>query len=155
MSAGPKPNPKPATVPASYPQNPAKQPALIVSDTIMPTNTKPSTSIPPMTEYPPVLIDGTPSSAFAASPTPGYPAPFFTLDENQVQRLSSLLGANIQSPEQLVTRVAKLTTISVNGCEITLSEGLLNRMKSRALKQWGNDWIKSTVTRLIANEMGW
>lgn len=151
MSAGPKPNPKPATVPASYPQNPAKQPALIVSNTTMPTipNTRPTPGIPPMTEYPPILIDGTPGAS------PLSPLPLFTLDENQVQRLSALLGANIQSPEQLVTRVAKLTTISVNGCEITLSEGLLNRMKSRALKQWGNDWIKSTVTRLIANEMGW
>lgn len=77
------------------------------------------------------------------------------LTYSDVQRLSQLLGYNIQSPADILQRVARLSTVSVNGTEIVLPEGLLQRMKSRALRAWGEEWLKRTVLRVLSNEVGY
>lgn len=72
-----------------------------------------------------------------------------------VHRLSQLLGYNIQTPAELITKVQRMTTISVDGCEIQLGEGLLSRLKSRALSQWGPEWLGKQVRDLLHGYCGW
>lgn len=78
-----------------------------------------------------------------------------TLSQSHLDRINYLLGYNVRSPEELIHRIKQSTAITVQGADIPLADGLRVRLKSRAGSQWGQEWIKTTVTRLLHDYVGW
>lgn len=77
------------------------------------------------------------------------------LDAADLANLSVYLGRNIRKVSELVSAVRAVTTLSVNGTEITLDPYLLNRLKSRChpTEDFG-EFIKRTVKEQLAGYCG-
>ncbi len=96
------------------------------------------------------LIEREDENPQATPPEPGA----IILLPSDVRVISKMLGLNIMSPEQLMQRVAKLTTIAVNGQVITLSPALLDRLKSRAVRKPLAEYVESEIIRLLSGAVG-
>ena len=79
----------------------------------------------------------------------------FRLTKAQVTLLSTALGKNIMSADDLVATAEKLSTINVEGANVTLEPYLLNRLKSRChpSKKF-SEFMKETVIAQLASYAG-
>lgn len=76
------------------------------------------------------------------------------LDKIQMRELSHYLGFNLQSADQLIARVKEMSTLSVEGVEITLEPALLQRLKSRCFKQELGDLLRFEIRRQLRAFVG-
>lgn len=87
------------------------------------------------------------------APTPK-PKSLF-LDDDQLKDLSRSLGLNINSPEQLVSRVKSMSSFDLDGMEISLEPALLQRLKSRCVgRQDFKEFVSAEITRQLRAFVG-
>jgi hypothetical protein len=82
------------------------------------------------------------------------PAPPFTLSDDQLKELSKALGLNITSSAGLVSRVKSMTSLNLDGLEITLEPALLQRLKSRCVRQDFREFVSNEITRQLRAYVG-
>jgi hypothetical protein len=80
--------------------------------------------------------------------------PPLTLTADDVIVLNALLGINLASSEQLVRRVHDLAAVAVEGIEIRLKPGVLQRLKTRALHAPFGPWLADRVREWANNYVG-
>jgi hypothetical protein len=98
---------------------------------------------------------------------PIYPTPKFlevgeplkigemVLSKSHLAQLSVLLGRNIATAEELVAAAKNVTTLSVDGTDITLDSYLLNRLKSRCPSNVDfGGFLRDRVKELLASYAG-
>lgn len=98
-------------------------------------------------------VDVLPQESNLASIETHYPVGHYIPTEDW-NRLSKALGINLHTASDLINRVEAMTSIRVNGVDITLEPALLHRLKSRALKQDLNDFLKVEIVRELHNFVG-
>lgn len=92
----------------------------------------------------------------AATSLNGAQPPVLGLSQDQVNEISSLLGLNIVNPDQLIQRVRAMRQITVEGVDITLDPGLVNRLRSRCVKKDGfADYLTAEIKRLLHGAVGY
>jgi hypothetical protein len=70
--------------------------------------------------------------------------------------ISPLVGQNIRTREDLIEAVRKLSTVTVEGADVTLEPGLLIRLKSRCLdKARFPEFMRKTVRDCLHSYVGW
>jgi|SRR6185312_1428096 len=77
------------------------------------------------------------------------------LTKDDTRLLSSYLGRNIQSRSDLLQAAQKVSTINVNGREITLEPALLQRIKSRCIRADFPLFLEATIKGLLHSFVGW
>ena len=77
-----------------------------------------------------------------------------TLDDSQLKDLSKSLGLNINSSEMLVSRVKAMTALDIDGLEIVLEPALLQRLKSRCVRQDFQQFLSNEITRQLRAYVG-
>ena len=82
------------------------------------------------------------------------PQPVIELYEDDVRELSKALGLNINSSEMLVSRVKAMTALDIDGLEIVLEPALLQRLKSRAVRQGFQPFLAAEITRQLRAFVG-
>lgn len=70
-------------------------------------------------------------------------------------RLSGALGINLRDSTDLVNHVEAMTHIRVEGVDIKLEPGLIHRLRSRAVRQDFNAFLKAQVLTLLHGYVGW
>lgn len=78
-----------------------------------------------------------------------------TLTQDDVNRLSALVGRNILTRDDLISQVAFLTCVTVDGVQIPLEPGLLSRLKSRCYRTPFPDFLRQTVVKQLHDFAGW
>lgn len=111
------------------------------------------TRLKPLYEGPATVEDLSELIEAADSNPPATPGSLF-LSREQMHEISHLLGLNILSPDQLVSRVKTMSTITVAGAEITLSPAILHRLKTRAGRISVDEYLKIEVPRLLKGAVG-
>ena len=82
--------------------------------------------------------------------------PIFVLTREDLIELSLLLRVNLQTKDELFLACQRLSTINVEGQEISLEPRLLQRLHSRcAHNQNFGLWLKSVVVRELHAFVGW
>ena len=76
------------------------------------------------------------------------------LSVDDVHQLNSALGINLQSREQLVSRVKSMTSLNLDGLEVTLEPSLLQRLKSRCVRQDFREFVSNEITRQLRAYVG-
>ena len=77
-----------------------------------------------------------------------------SLSHSEVQELSKALGLNINSSEMLVSRVKAMTALDIDGLEIVLEPALLQRLKSRCVRQGFQPFLAAEITRQLRAFVG-
>lgn len=77
------------------------------------------------------------------------------LSPDDVIDISKSLGKNIQSAEDLKERCAQVTTLRVDGVEVTLEPRLLMRLKSRCIHRDFKDFLKEVVVKQLHDYAGY
>ncbi len=114
---------------------------------------------------------GKPFTPPLAAPSPGMPAAqrialeaeeddapvAFSLTQEDLNALAPLLGRNVQTKSELLRAVGMLTSISVDGAQITLEPGLLARLKTRASANRAAfpEFVRKTVIDQLHGFVGW
>ena len=84
------------------------------------------------------------------------PAPAVALTREDLIELSLLLRVNLQTKDELFLACQRLSTINVEGQEISLEPRLLQRLHSRcARNQDFGPWLKSVVVKCLHDYVGW
>ena len=76
------------------------------------------------------------------------------LSTADVRELSKSLGLNINSSEMLVSRVKAMTALDIDGLEIVLEPALLQRLKSRCVRQDFQQFLSNEITRQLRAYVG-
>lgn len=77
------------------------------------------------------------------------------LDDGDLAQLTMLLGRNIATADDLMSAAKAVTTLSVDGIDITLDSYLLNRLKSRCHPtQDFPTFLRDRVKELLASYAG-
>ena len=83
------------------------------------------------------------------------PATHLMLSKSDLSELSKLLGRNIADASDLIAAAKNVTTLSVDGIDITLDSYLLNRLKSRCHPtQDFPTFLRERVKELLAGYCG-
>jgi hypothetical protein len=80
--------------------------------------------------------------------------PPLILSLEQVADLSAYLGLNLSTAEQLVQRVHELTLVSVEGVQVTFKPAVLQRLKTRALKNDFGPWLRDRIREWANSYVG-
>lgn len=91
----------------------------------------------------------------APPPIKKYDLAAIRLMPEDVAALSAMVGFNLTTKEQLIERVKRLSTLSVGGTEITLEPGLLERLRSRALRRPIGEYVTEEVLKALHSLVGW
>lgn len=78
------------------------------------------------------------------------------LTAEDLSAISAALGLNIRTREDLLKAAKNVTSIRVEGVDITLSPGLLHRLESRCYEKhkWA-EFIKTRVLDGLHTYVGW
>ena len=76
------------------------------------------------------------------------------INKPEIEELSRLTGRNIDNRGELIAAVRRLSTISVNGQEITLEPYLLQRLDTRRLKEPMGEYLDREIKRLLCGFAG-
>ncbi len=83
------------------------------------------------------------------------PQTHLMLSKSDLAELSTLLGRNIQDSTDLLLAARNVTTLSVEGSDITLDSYLLNRLKSRCHPtQDFPEFLRERIKELLAGYCG-
>lgn len=93
----------------------------------------------------------------AATPPKPKVASGLYLAKADVMLLSGLLGANIVNPDSLKRAVERAMTFCIEGAEIRLESGVLERLRSRAQASRLDvgEYLRREVVRLLRSEVGY
>jgi hypothetical protein len=85
----------------------------------------------------------------------GHGLPCLELGTQDLEDLTNLLGRNIDSVDGLLAAAKAVTTLSVDGIDITLDSYLLNRLKSRCHPtQDFPQFVRDRVKELLSGYAG-
>ena len=76
------------------------------------------------------------------------------LVESDIRELNRALSHNLTDEKDLIAVVKKLTTISVNGMEITLEPKLLHRLHTRCVRGGFEAWFRAEIIRMLNGYVG-
>jgi hypothetical protein len=68
--------------------------------------------------------------------------------------ISQIAGKLIRTPEDLIAWARAVSTLSVAGIGVELSEQLLGRLRSRTFKRPWDEYLRSTVTECLEQHVG-
>jgi len=79
-----------------------------------------------------------------------------SLTHDDLLELSPFLGRTVQTKDELFLACQSLSTVTVDGQEVTLEPKLLSRLKSRCIgKQEFGPWLKKVVIEQLHSYVGW
>lgn len=79
----------------------------------------------------------------------------FSITQDDVAEFARVLSKNIKTKDELMAACRALTTVSVNGIEITLEPGLLTRLKSRCIRRDFSEFLRETIVKDLHSFVGW
>lgn len=79
----------------------------------------------------------------------------FIITQDDLAEFARVLSKNIKSKDELMAACRALTTVSVDGVEITLEPGLLTRLKSRCIRREFPEFLRETIRKQLFDYVGW
>lgn len=77
-----------------------------------------------------------------------------TITGDERRRLESLLGKNLSTAKELIHQVERITVLEIADVKVPLSPFLLDRLHSRAIRVQFDEFLKTTVKRLLEEYAG-
>lgn len=77
------------------------------------------------------------------------------LNQQDLIALSPYLGRNINNKDDLLIAISNLSTVNCEGVEIKLEPGLLQRLKSRCIRQAFPEFLQRTIREQLHSFVGW
>lgn len=79
--------------------------------------------------------------------------PLIVIDADR-RRIEAALAKGFNDGSQLADSCVKLSALCINGLDVTMSEQVIERLRSRCYGMTFDEFVRQTVTRLVETEVG-